>query len=122
MDEDQEPGSVQELLDRIAGIAEEEERVSLAAIMQAVGRRSFAPVLLVAGLITLAPVVGDIPGVPTTMGVLTLLTAGQLLLRRNHLWLPSWLIKRSVAREKVCKGIGWMRPWRGSSIAGRGRA
>lgn len=30
----------------------------------AVGRRSFGPTLLLAGLVTLAPIVGDIPGVP----------------------------------------------------------
>lgn len=57
----------------------------------------------------LAPVIGDIPGVPSIMGVLVVLTAGQLLFRRNHFWLPQWLLKRSVAQNKLCKTLEWLR-------------
>jgi len=52
--------------------------------------------LLVAGLVMLAPIIGDIPGVPVMMGVLVVLMAGQLLFRREHLCLPRCLLKRSV--------------------------
>ncbi len=108
---DTEPGpvtSVQDLLDRIEAAAER-DRVSLEEVMTALGERSFAPLLLVAGLVILAPVVGDIPGVPVLMGTVVVLVAGQILLRRRHLWLPGWLLRRDVATDKLCKAVSWLR-------------
>jgi len=101
--------SLEELLDRIGEAANAEEQVTLSAVMEAIGRRSFGPLLLLAGLITLAPIVGDIPGMPTIMGLLVLLTAGQLLFRRKHFWIPSWLLKKSVNRDKLRKPLMWLR-------------
>lgn len=100
--------SLEQLLDRIAEAGGDSERVSLNAVLEAVGERSFAPMLLIAGLVTLAPGVGDIPGAPTVMAALVLLTAVQLLFRRRCLWLPAWLLNRSVAREKLQKAIAWL--------------
>lgn len=109
-DLNQELTSLEQLLDRIDREAVEGNRVSLDAILNAVGRRSFGPLLLVAGLVTLAPLVSDIPGVPTSMGVFVLLTAGQLLFRRDHFWLPNWLLRRSLPRSRLCKILKWLRP------------
>lgn len=86
----------------------EGDRVSFGAILDAVGRRSFGPLLLVAGLVTLSPI-GDIPGIPTIMSVFVLLIAGQLLFRREHFWLPRWMLKRSVGQSKFGKVLGWLR-------------
>lgn len=97
------------LLDRVCEAKTEEGQISLDAILDEIGHRSFGPLLLLAGLVTLAPLVGDIPGVPTLMGIFVILSAAQLLLGRDHFWLPDWLLRRSVAREKVEKGISWMR-------------
>lgn len=102
--------NLEQLLDRIDKDAVEGNRVSVDAILDAVGRRSFGPLLLVAGLITLTPVIGDIPGVPTFMGVIVLLTAVQLLLRRDHFWLPHWILDRTLPRSKLCKMLKWLRP------------
>jgi len=104
-----EPSSLEELLDRLDEAAEDRLRVTLGMILATVGDRSFGPLLLLAGLVTLAPVVGDIPGMPTTMGLLVLLTAVQLLAGREHLWLPGWLLDRSVARAKLDKATDWLR-------------
>lgn len=106
----QELASLEQLLDRINKEAVEGNRISLDAILDAVGRRSFGPLLLVAGLVTLAPIIGDIPGVPTLMGIVVLLTAGQLLFRRDHFWLPQWLLRRTLPRDKLCKMLKWLRP------------
>lgn len=43
--------------------------------MDEVGRKSFGPLLLLAGLNMTAPVIGDIPGVPVILGVFVLLVA-----------------------------------------------
>lgn len=109
MKQDQEPRTLSQLLDRIEETANRDEQISLDAILEAVGRRSFGPVLLLAGLVMLAPIIGDIPGVPSIMGVLVVLTAGQLLFHRQRIWLPRWLLKRSVAQSKLCKTLEWLR-------------
>lgn len=88
---------------------DENSKVSLGEVMDVVGRRSFGPLLLLAGLITLAPIIGDIPGMPTIMGIVVLLTSGQMLFGRHHFWLPGWVLNRSVKRKKLLKGVKWMR-------------
>lgn len=100
--------NLEQLLDRTKNAGGENERVSLRAVLGAVGERSFAPMLLIAGLVTLSPGVGDIPGVPTIMAALVFLTATQLLFRRRRLWLPEWLLNRSIARGKLNKVINWL--------------
>lgn len=103
------PHNLEQLLDRIGDAARDTEQVSLARILNEVGRRSFGPLLLVAGLVTLAPLVGDIPGVPTTMAALVLLVAVQVLFRREHVWLPRWMLERSIDKHKVEKVLKWSR-------------
>lgn len=98
-----------ELIEKMSDVSEQSERVSLDEVLDSIGTRSLGPLLLVAGLITLAPVIGDIPGVPTIMAILVLLIAGQLLFRREHLWLPQWLLKRSISRTKMQKMLDWSR-------------
>lgn len=101
--------TLSELIDKIGDVTEENDRVSVEAVLQSVGTRSLGPLLLVTGLITLAPVIGDIPGVPTIMAVLVFLIASQLLIHRKHLWVPRWVLKRSVSRSKMQKMLGWSR-------------
>jgi hypothetical protein len=105
MRQDQEVATLEQLLDRIGKATQDGGRVSLGAVLDVVGRRSFGPLLLLAGLVTLAPIIGDIPGVPTLMAVLVWLSAGQLLLRREHVWLPRWLLERSMAPDKLRQAL-----------------
>lgn len=101
--------SLSELLDALADASEHQDDLSLQEVMETAGSRSLGPLLLVAGLITLAPIVGDIPGVPTIMALFVLLVAVQLLYSHSRPWLPKWLLNRSVSREKLCKVLGWLR-------------
>jgi hypothetical protein len=101
--------NLEELLDRINEAARGHERVSIDGILQLVGRRSFGPLLLFAGLIALSPIIGDTPGVPTMVGLFVLIITVQLLFGREYLWLPQWLLKRSIARDNLCKALGWLR-------------
>ncbi|WP_242597204.1 exopolysaccharide biosynthesis protein [Billgrantia sulfidoxydans] len=111
MTQPDEPHDLEQMLDRFkrAGGDEGAGLVSLGDLLDEVGRRSFAPLLLVPGIITLMPVVGDIPGVPTLMALLVLLVAVQLLFRAHHFWIPGFLLNRSVSRQKLDKAIGWSR-------------
>ena len=108
MSESKPPHDLKELLERVCEAPAADGSVSLESILNVVGRRSFGPLLLLAGLVMVLPVIGDIPGVPVLMGLLVLLVAAQLLFRRKHIWLPRWLLKRSVTVEKLNKGVGWL--------------
>lgn len=100
--------SLEDLLDRIADAEAKTERVSIGDILDAVGRRSFGPLLLFTGLVTLSPV-GDIPGVPSVIAVVVLTIGVQALAGRNQFWLPDWLLKVSVARRRVETSVRFLR-------------
>lgn len=101
--------TLQALLDRIELAARHDERVRVETVLDLVGSRSFGPLLLLAGLVTLAPLIGDIPGVPTLVALFVLLVVIQLLLRRRHFWLPRWLVERSVPQDKLLVAVRWSR-------------
>ena len=96
------------LLDRIRKSAGDLDRVTLGSIVEAIGSRSFGPLLLMVGLILVSPLSG-IPGMPTVMGLVVMLFAIQLLLRRRHFWLPGWMLGWSLARNKLEKSLDWLR-------------
>jgi hypothetical protein len=104
----QELTNLEQLLDKIEGAAVDEDEISLGKVVHAVGARSFGPLLLMAGLVMTSPLSG-VPGVPTTMGVLVLLIAVQMLLGRHCFWLPKWMLNRSVKRGRLQKALGWAR-------------
>ncbi len=99
---------LEEMLDQIEAAADR-KYVSFAMVVNAVGTRSFGPLLLLAGLVLTSPLSG-IPGMPTAMGVLVLLISLQLLYRRDCCWVPPWLLRRSVARDKLATAIRWLKP------------
>lgn len=102
--------NIEQLLDRLGEAASASERVSVEMVVEAIGRRSFAPALLVTGLMMLAPGPGDMPGVPVILGLLVILTAGQLVAGRRYLWLPRWILSRNIASDTLQKSIAWLRP------------
>lgn len=103
------PTTMTQLLDRIRDSSEGMDKVSVHGILEAVGERSFGPVVLLAGLITLAPLIGDMPGVPTLLGAVVVLTLGQLLFRQRTVWLPDWIAGRQIPQAKLVKGVDWLR-------------
>lgn len=105
----QELNRLEQLLERIALVSRDKEKISLGEIIEAVGSRSFGPLLLTAGVISVSPLSG-IPGMPTAMGTLVLLIGVQLLFRRSYFWLPHWLLKRTVTHAKIVKTLKWIVP------------
>lgn len=89
------------LLDRVANAGQGDERVSLGEIIDSLGERAFWPVVLLAGLITVLPLIGDIPGVPSVMAILVLVCGIQRLAGRKHYWLPGWLLRRGIGRARL---------------------
>lgn len=95
--------NLEDVVNTIRDLANSEEEVSVGDVQNATGTRSFAPFLLIGGLVTLSPV-GGIPGVPTLFAIIVFLTAGQLLIGRKHFWLPGVITQRAVADEKLRNG------------------
>jgi hypothetical protein len=104
----QEVKNIEQALDKIDQAAQDSDPVSLDAIVQGVGSRTFGPLLLLAGIVMASPLSG-IPGMPTSMSVLVLVIAAQLIIGRKHFWLPNWLLKRSVSRKRLNKAIYWLK-------------
>ncbi|MEY4965025.1 MAG: putative exopolysaccharide synthesis protein [Pseudomonadota bacterium] len=84
-------------------------RVSVADLMDAIGERSFGPLLLVPSLIAVSPV-GAIPGLPAITSVVIVLVAAAILLHADHVWIPGWLAGRSIDAGKMERGLQKFRP------------
>lgn len=100
--------SLEQLLDRIDEAGEGEDKVSLEMLMDTIGKRSFGPLLLLIGVILVSPLSG-IPGLPTTMGVAVFLVAVQMLVCKQHIWLPGWILRRELKQQRLSKASQWLR-------------
>jgi len=101
--------SLDELLENIGDVDGSDRSVKFGEVLDSVGRSSFGPLLALAGVVTLFPIIGDIPGVPTVMAMIVLLTCVQMLLGQGHFWLPSWLLERQISKDKLRKAVNYSR-------------
>lgn len=76
--------------------ARTEPKLYLSELIHGFGERGFGAMLLFLGLVSL--VIGAVPGTTTVLGVPILLIAVQLVFRRDQLWMPNWILKRSIDR------------------------
>ncbi len=100
---------LEDVLESLQTVSDRNDKVSIGDIQDEIGRRSFGPFLLVFGVIVLTPV-GGIPGVPTAFGVIVLLFAVQLLIGKDHFWLPGFISNRSVDAKKLAKAAKKVQP------------
>jgi hypothetical protein len=98
---------LQHLLNRLDKAATG-ERVDVESMMEAVGRSSFGALLLLGGLVTLSPL-DIVPGIPTLIALGVLLVCGQLLAGRRHFWLPAWLLRQSIRRQRFRRALTWLK-------------
>lgn len=107
---EQQIGSLGELLGQIRQVADTDDRdVTVEHLLEAVGRRSFAPLLLLVGVLLFSPLSG-IPTFPTLMALLVSLVTLQMLLGRRYFWLPRLLLDRRLDRERLLQVLGWLQP------------
>ncbi|PJE28027.1 Uncharacterized conserved protein [Pseudooceanicola antarcticus] len=99
--------SLGDILDKLEGAAHD-GKVSIGDVVDEVGTRAFAPIILVPALILISPLSG-IFGLPTLGAALIFLITIQKLLGRNHVWLPQVLQRREVSEGKLQKAISWLR-------------
>lgn len=100
--------NLEQLLDRIAELARDYDRISIAMVVESVGNRSFGPMLILIGVTLFSPLSG-IPGMSFFMATFVLLVAVQMLIGRNHFWLPRFILDRSVEHNKLQKALDWLK-------------
>jgi len=101
--------NLEDLLDRMLEKTEG-DKIALSDLMSTVESRSFGPLLLLPSFIALSPL-GAIPGMSIITGTMIILIAAQLLMNRDHPWLPSKLMSISFDRERLDNGTSKVRPW-----------
>ena len=84
------------------------DSVSVRDILEEIGMRSFAPVILVPALILVSPLSG-IFGLPTLGAIFILIMTLQKLMGRRHVWMPDWLKRRQIASRRLKKAASWLR-------------
>ena len=95
-----------EVLDKLE-TAGDDERVTVGQILDEIGERSLAAILLVPALITASPISG-IPGVPTLTGIAVGLIVVQMLMGRHTLWVPQVFARQGVSRSKMGKAVQFL--------------
>lgn len=84
------------------------ERIRVEDVIERLGRRSFASLMLVFSLISTSPA-SAIPGITAVVAGLVFILLVQMILGRKTVWLPSFITRRRMSTAKLCKGIGWLR-------------
>lgn len=101
-------GSLEDLLDRLT-YAGSGPRITVADVLAVVGERSFGPFIALAALMIASPL-GVIPTLPTIIALMIELVAAQLFVGIPRIWLPGFLLRRSIGRERVLLAVGKVRP------------
>jgi len=96
------------LLQKLAARAEQDPSFTVGELLQSLGRRSFAPVLLIAAAIGFTPL-GAVPGVPTMLASVIILMTAQIILGRRHIWLPGFIRKKCLRRRNVLRAIKYLK-------------
>jgi hypothetical protein len=80
------------------------ETLTLSEVLDAFGRRSYGPLLLVIGLFAISPAT-IVPGFTWLAAALTLVVAGQMALGLKRIWLPRGALQAELPRDAVLGGI-----------------
>jgi hypothetical protein len=99
--------ALSDVLDRLERSAEGES-IAVGDVVETLGHRSFAALMLTFALISTSPA-SAIPGITTAVAALVFLLALQMIAGRDCVWLPGFVTKRRMETEKLRKGVGWLR-------------
>lgn len=85
------------------------DRVCVGDLVDALDERGIGAALAILPLLELSPI-GGIPGFPTLLAVSLGAITLRLLLGYEHLWVPSWIRRRSLSSSRVEKTLEWLTP------------
>lgn len=87
------------------------EAVSAGEIVDVFEHRSLGFLLTLFGLIAALPIIGGIPGVSILTGTLILAVIGQSFVGGGSLWLPGFIRRRELGRQRFDKAMEIAHPW-----------
>lgn len=99
--------SLSDVLDQLEASLEGDE-TSVESIVGHLGQNSFAALLLTFSLISTSPA-SAIPWITAMVAVVVFLLIIQMILKRDSVWLPSFIMRRHLSTKRLCKGIAWLR-------------
>lgn len=102
------PASLGELLDRVRDAAGK-DAVAVRDIVEAVGRHSLLPLMIVPAALAATPLSG-IPGLTALCGIAIALIAGQILLSYNTVRLPGFVLRRQLDGARLRRVLDRARP------------
>jgi hypothetical protein len=100
--------ALSELLDHLEESANGES-ISVEDVIEKLGHKSFASLMLVFSLISTSPA-SAIPGITATVAGIVFILVVQMIIGRESVWLPAFITRRRMSTAKLCKGIAWLRP------------
>ena len=80
------------------------DQVTVRDMLNAVGRRSYGPILLLLGFIAISPLT-ILPGTSWVTALVILLIAGQILLGRTFPWVPKRILDMTFPRAALVSGV-----------------
>jgi hypothetical protein len=98
---------IQGLLDAAQGAAEG-DKTSIKDIVQSLGENSLTSNLIFVALAVVSPLSG-IPLFSSICGITIALISAQLLIGRDHLWLPPFIMSRQVDSDKLDRAMKTLR-------------
>ena len=84
-----------------------DERLTLDEMVDAFGERALGAVMILIAVVSLLPWP---PGGKVVFSLPLMLIASEVTLQRQTLWLPGWLLRRSVSRTGYASGMSKMLP------------
>ena len=106
---DLQEGALGGLVRKVEERADAGEAVSIGLVREIAGQRAAGPLLLLPALIVISPL-SIIPGLPTMVGLNTILVAGQIALGRENFWLPKWLSERCISAKHAQTLLKFLKP------------
>ena len=79
----------------------DEDEITFGDVLDLFGDRSFGPIIAFLGLLVVLPPLGAIPGLPAIIGLVIILFSAQIIFGANHIWVPGFIKKRSISKEKL---------------------
>jgi hypothetical protein len=84
-----------------------EGQLTAQILVDHLGRKGFGPLLLALGVPMLAPLP---PGAPIIFAVPLLIICLQMVVGRRTVWLPHWISRKGIEREKLAKLVAKVTP------------
>lgn len=75
-------------------------KITVNALIKIIGQVSYAPLLIVPAIALATPLSG-IPLFSSIMGIIIFLVSTQMLIRRESLWLPNWILGLKINRSRI---------------------